>query len=93
MNVTRSIVQECKEYIDQNNFFALRTFYAELLNSEFARPPDWITVYQQVYLHACLRKRADMAAWLRTVFDRLDPAAQIALRQVFPYGRALLSRA
>ena len=89
---TRSIVQDCKDYINQNNFTGLKKFYEELLNSEFAAPPDWIAIYQQVYLHACLRKRAEMVAWLRTLFDAMDPVAKIALRHVFPYGRALLAK-
>jgi hypothetical protein len=52
---------------------------------------DWVYLFQKVYLHACLRRRADVASWLQEVcFPQLDGIQQIAVRQVFAYGRHLL---
>lgn len=55
-------------------------------------PIDWGYLYQKVYLHACLKKRARIAEWLQAQFTNLDEITQIALRQIFPYGRYLLRR-
>ncbi len=57
-------------------------------------PIDWVYLFQKVYLHACLRRRADVATWLQEVcFQQLDVIQQIAVRQVFAYGRHLLKPA
>ena len=54
---------------------------------------DHPTLFQTVYLHACLKKKRDIATWLETiVFPTMDPIQQIALRQVFSYGKYLLIR-
>jgi len=52
----------------------------------------WDYVYQQVYLHACLKKKHDMVRLLETVFPKLDSIQQIGLRQIFSYGRYLQNR-
>jgi len=54
---------------------------------------DYPTLFQTVYLHACLKKKRDIATWLETtVFPSMDPIQQIALRQVFSYGKYLLKK-
>jgi hypothetical protein len=91
------IIQECKSIlnhdIDKNCHLVLENYYRDLLDCEFDRPPDWPYIFQKVYLHACLKGRHEAAAWMQNVlFKTLDPIQQIALRQIFPYGRVLLAR-
>jgi len=79
----------CKKYIDDANLEELQRFSFSLLEYRY----DWPYLFQKVYLHACLKKRADMAEWLHTqMYSKLDPIQQIALRQVFPYGKHLLTK-
>ena len=46
------------------------------------------TIFHRVYLHACLRGNETLASWLhQELYPKMDPIQQIALRQIFPYGR------
>lgn len=87
-----ALLHECKEYINANKFEEFKEFYKELSESEFETQPDWANLYQKVYLHACLKKRKDIAEWLETLFTQFPPITQIAYRQLFFYGHVLLRR-
>lgn len=87
-----SLLCECKEYINANKFEEFKEFYKELTESEFEKEPDWANLYQKVYIHACLKKRKEIAEWLETLFTQFPPITQIAYRQVFFYGRFLLKK-
>jgi len=72
-----------------NNLEGLKTYIPTLFEYNY----DWPTLFQKVYLHTCLKKKDDIAAWLQNeVYTIMDPIQQIALRQVFPYGRHLLNK-
>jgi hypothetical protein len=88
------IIRTCKGFINEGNTYAIQDYYRELLMSEFDRTPDWPFIFHRVYLHACLRGRSDISLWMTTIlYPTMDPIQQIALRQIFPYGRVLLSKA
>lgn len=87
------IIRVCKTYAETNNLEMLKEYYEYLLTGELDHTPDWPYIFQKVYLHACLKGSKQIAEWMQSsVFSLLDPIQQIALRQVFPYGRYLLSR-
>jgi hypothetical protein len=89
------IIEEAKRHINDGNFYALQTQVCELIdNSNLPREPDWPFIFQKVYLHACLKGQTAIATWLQTaMYPLMDPIQQIALRQIFSYGRYLLSKA
>jgi hypothetical protein len=88
------IIQTCKSFIETNDVQGIQTYYCDLLWTEFPRDPDWPFIFHKVYLHACLKGREDIANWLtRALYPNMDQIQQIALRQIFPYGRLLLARA
>lgn len=87
-----ALLHECKEYINANKFEEFKEFYKELSESEFETQPDWANLYQKVYLHACLKKRHQIAEWLETLFTQFPPITQIAYHQLFFYGHVLLRR-
>ena len=39
-----------------------------------------------------LKKQKEICIWLDTLFPTFDPITQIALRQLFPYARYLLTK-
>jgi hypothetical protein len=84
-----SVVQECKEFINANKGEELKEYYEYLITTDVDL--DWPNLFQKVYIHACLKKRKDIADWLTTLFPQFDPITQIAFRQVFFYGRWLLA--
>lgn len=83
------LIDLAKQAIECNDFEAIRAYVDDVRDLDF----DWPSVFQKVYLHACLKGRKEIASWLQdTVFPTMDPIQQIALRQVFSYGRHLLKR-
>ena len=87
----RSIISTCKEIIDAGDLPKLQSYYQFLEEPEDYRIP-WEYIYQQVYLHACLRKQKEIAEWLHTLLETFGPVERIALRQMFSYGKYLLNR-
>lgn len=94
-DISAQVVQECKQYIEEGNIVALRELCSEVLQSTYPSyaAPDWPYIFHRVYLHACLKGKKDIADWMATdVYPLLDGIQQVALRQIFPYGRLLLAR-
>lgn len=93
----KHIIDECKLILNRECTtiqLELENYIRDLLQCEFDRPVDWPTIFHRVYLHACLKGRRESAKWMETVlFPAMDPIQQIALRQIFPYGRVLLQHA
>lgn len=90
--VERDLFHTAKDMIERNQFDALQSYWSDLQETEFPHAIDWVVLFQRLYLHACLRKRAEIAAWFQTtLFPQLNPMQQIAVRQVFSYGRYRLT--
>jgi hypothetical protein len=90
-----NIIAEAKQYINDGNLEELQSQVCRLIDStELPREPDWSFIFQKVYLHACLKGKQPIADWLqKAMYPIMDPIQQIALRQIFSYGRHLLSKA
>lgn len=89
-----TMIRECKHLINTGTLQDLQSHYRYLLDCDWSEhQPDWAYVFQKVYLHACLKGRADMATWLQGLFGSLGTIQQVAYRQTFAYGRTLLQRA
>lgn len=87
------IIRFGKQLVETNNLDGLKEYVAELQEDAEANM-DWPLLFQKVYLHACLKGATPIAEWMKdTLYPIMDPIQQIALRQVFPYGRHLLQRA
>lgn len=83
-----SFIKDCKQMIANNNLSGLQEYYSEHMDQEFA----WEYVYQKLYLHACLKKKVAIVEWMQGLFSAMDPIQQIALRQMFSYGKYLLAK-
>jgi len=83
-------VDSVKHAIVDDDLATIQDYLQEARDLDY----DWPSVFQKSYLHACLLGRSKIANWLQnSVFPTMDPIQQIALRQVFPYGRHLLTKA
>jgi len=89
------IIAEAKQHINDGNLEGIQEQVCHLFNtSDVEREPDWPFIFQKVYLHACLKGQQEIANWLHTtIYPLMDPIQKIALRQIFSYGRHLLSKA
>ena len=83
-----TFIHFCKKLIEEENIDELQVCYEEYKHEPFA----WDYVFQKIYLHACLKKKKVIADWLQTLFSNFDPIQQIALRQMFSYGRYLMAK-
>jgi hypothetical protein len=93
---TQEIIHAAKDRINNGDLHGIQQIYLNILNTEYAtnEEPDVGYLFHRLYLHACLKGQPTIADWLTTaLFNNMDPIQQIALRQIFPYGRLLLSRA
>lgn len=92
----RQILEECKDFIETDQLEELQSYVYQWLQTkdtqtEYRLPIEYI--YQQVYLHACLKKKKHIAEWLQGIFIQIfDDIQQIALRQMFSYGKYLLNK-
>jgi hypothetical protein len=89
------IIHEAKKHIEDENLPSLQEQIHELFeNTALPREPDWPFIFHKVYLHACLKGKHEIANWLTSaMYPLMDPIQQIALRQIYSYGRLLLSKA
>jgi len=91
-----AIIAECKEIITRKTLTVLQAWYDNLM-TEYdwtETPVDWPYVFQKLYIHACLKKKRDMATWLENLFkEKVDPINQIAYKHSFTYGNHLLRKA
>jgi hypothetical protein len=81
-----------KDMIARGNLVGVQECYAEI-KAEDEGDVDWPSLFKDCYLHACLTGQGHIRAWFEEVFTEFDPISQIALRQVFAYGRHLERRA
>ena len=85
------ILSEVKRIIENETIDVLQTYWIELQDYDIY--PDWTSLFQKIYIYACLKKKSIIASWLQTtIFPLLDPIQQIAVRQTFAYGKYLLQK-
>lgn len=92
----RQILEHCKDLIETDQLEELQIYIYEWFQSkdiinEYKLPIEYM--YQQIYLHACLKKKKYIAEWLVSIFTFIfDDIQRIGLRQMFSYGNYLLNK-
>jgi hypothetical protein len=86
----KAVIHVFKEFINKSNIEGFKAYLTELEEEDDGSTP-WDYFFQKVYLHACLKKCMPIVDLMTAKYNELDPITQIAIRQVFPYGRHLLS--
>lgn len=93
MRIEDQIIMQIKSYININDLEGLQTLWGTYQDEiEWETPIAWDYVFQKSYLHAALKKKKEICAWLDTLFVTFDPVIQIAMRQMFAYARYLLAQ-
>jgi hypothetical protein len=90
--MNEAFIRTCKTYVNEGNLLGLQDCYNEMRNNDLGYNLNWEYIYHRIYLHACLKKKQDIANWLTSIFTSFDIISQTGLRQIFPYGRYLLAR-
>lgn len=82
------IVRDAKQIIDHGDLTGLQEYYKDIFES-VEHVEDNIDIpylFRHIYVHACLKKKPDIAIWLKELYETMDPIMKIALRQIFAYG-------
>jgi hypothetical protein len=90
--MTEVFTEVCKEIITRGSLEELQDEIRNRMECEGAESIAWEYVILKTYLHACLKKKKDIAEWITGQIPSLDPIQQIAIRQMIPYGRVLLHK-
>ena len=91
-SIEAHIIHDCKHFINNNDLDTIKSVWEEYSNTEDADTIAWDSIYKDVYIHACLKKKRDIIAWLDTMYAGFNPIQKIALRQMFPYAKYLLRK-
>ena len=86
------IVDKFKHYINVVDLSGAITYFQELDATYDHDSIAWDYVFNKVYIHACLKKQKEFVDWLMNMFNCLTPIEQIAVRQVFSYGKYLMTK-
>ena len=88
--MAEDLIYLLKQLIDDNSDIGVIEGVIEAMPYD-SLPMDYIV--QKVYIHACLKKRREIAEWiLNEAEKRLDPIQWMAIRQMSSYGRHLLAK-
>ena len=74
--------------VERDNLEGLIDYLEAYQESEI----PWDTLFKDIYIHACLKKQRRIVDWLMQLYEEIPPIQKIALRQIFNYGRHLLSK-
>lgn len=86
------LLAEIKPLITAGNLEALQILWEEYQETDFGRELAWDYLFQKIYLHAALKKKAEICQWLDSLYASFDSIHQIAMRQMFSYARYLLRK-
>jgi len=86
--MNNQIILECKDFINNNMIDEFKTYVLNLPSNLEMRE----YIFQQVYIHACLKKNNHLTSWLKKeIYDKyFTSVQQIDIRHMFSYGKYLL---
>ena len=92
--MNKEIILNCKNLINTNQTDEFKNYvlYIITLHNDYRLPYEYI--FQQIYIHACLKKNAIIMEWLKIeVYEKLfDVIQKTALRQMFIYGNYIYNK-
>jgi hypothetical protein len=81
-------VRELKGMVERNNIEGLQEQLALYWdNSEI----PWDSLFKDVYLHACLKKKPDVIQWLQALYETMPVPTSVACRNWLPFHSNILS--
>lgn len=87
------IIRQGKACIEQDTLEDFAWFVSSLYTANFCPAPTWSFIVQKLYIHACLKKKADIAKYI----EDLVGAYQARLwypgwKDTMAYGKSLLAK-
>ena len=95
--MNKEVILNCKAYINDNLEEECKQYILYIISHQESNPDYKLAyeyIFQQVYIHACLKKKESLTVWLKKeIYEKyFDIIQQTALRQMFIYGNYLLRK-
>jgi len=92
MFIEEELIKECKICITEGHLEGLQEKWSTYQETDFEKDIAWDYVFQNLYLHAALKKQWSICEWMDVLFKDFNPVIQIAMRPMFSYARYLLNK-
>jgi len=95
--MNKEVVLNCKAYINEDLEEEFKQYILYVINNQESNTEYKLAyeyIFQQVYIHACLKRKEALTVWLKTeIYDKyFDIIQKTALRQMFIYGDYVLRK-
>ena len=95
--MNKEVVLNCKAYINEDLEDTCKQYILYIINHQESNTDYKLAyeyIFQQVYIHACLKQKESLTLWLKTeIYEKyFDIIQKTALRQMFIYGNYLLRK-
>lgn len=86
-------IKELKHLINIGDIDVLKEHYQVYQQNKYDyQYQNDATLFQQLFTHACQKRKFEIAKWLYSLYQQLDFATQIAIRHTFNYCHATMDR-
>ena len=65
--------------------------YKDISNMDCEYKLNIPSIFKDIFLHACLRGETEIITYLISFYFEFDDITQVLLRQMFPYGKYIMS--
>ena len=89
--MNRNIIRTAKKYVEENNIIMLKNIYNDISNMDCEYNVNIPSIFKEVFYHACLRGETEIITYLMRFYFELDDITQVLLKQMFPYGKYIMS--
>lgn len=89
--MNRNIVKTAKKYVEENNIIMLKNLYNDISNMDCEYKVNIPSIFKEVFFHACLHGETEIITHLMCFYFEFDDLTQVLLRQMFPYGKYIMS--
>ncbi len=91
---TLQLAKDAKHYVENDRLDYLKEL-VETAQAQIQARECYVNfeyVFQQAYLHACLKRKQEMIAYLTELYETFGPVEKAALKPNFIYGKYLAKR-
>ncbi len=92
-SVELNIVRQGKTCIEKETLNDFAEFVSDVYTEHFSPEPAWPYIVQKLYLHACLKKKADIAKFIEDlVVANQNRLWFVGWKETVAYGKTLLAK-
>ena len=90
MSLQKNIIENSKNFIDNNNLDDLKNYYIWLSDKKIDYNINIEYIFKDVYLYAVIKQNKEIIIWLINIYNNFDDIIKIALKHIITYGKYLI---